>query len=397
MTDPNGVAPAPASNPTRRRAFRVLGLVVVVCAIGWGVYNFVFTRDSVSTDDAYVSGDVIQVTSEIPGTVIALHVDDTQTVTAGQPLLELDPADAKIAMASAQAGLAQAVRRVKSLQAQADQLRAQVDARQADVLRAADDAQRRAKLIATGAVSREDFAHAQDVSAVQVAALAAARAQLEETIAELGTTSIATNPDVLTAAARLKNAALGLRRTQILAPADGVIAKRGVQIGQHVDSGTPLLALVPLQNVWIDANFKEVQLQDMRIGQRVKIRTDLYGGKVVYDGKVAGISAGSGNAFALLPAQNATGNWIKIVQRLPVRILIDREQLKKNPLRIGLSADVDVDVGDKSGPLIATEVRGEPFPAKPSDGNDPAIDLLIAKIIADNGGGSPEIAAAKTP
>jgi membrane fusion protein (multidrug efflux system) len=396
MTDTKGVEPAPASNPARRNAFRALGLLVVVCAVGWGVYHVMFARDIVATDDAYVSGDVIQVTSEIPGTVIALHVDDTQTVTAGQPLLELDPADAKIAMASAEAGLAQAVRRVKSLQAQADQLRAQVEARQADLIRAEDDAQRRAKLIATGAVSREDFAHARDVSAVQAAALAGARAQLEETLAELGTTSIATNPDVLTAAARLKNAAIGLRRTRITAPADGIVAKRGVQIGQRVDSGTPLLALVPLKNVWIDANFKEVQLQDMRIGQPVKVHTDLYGGKVVFDGKVAGISAGSGNAFALLPAQNATGNWIKIVQRLPVRILIDGEQLKRNPLRIGLSAEADVDVSDKSGPLIAAEVRNQPFPAKQSDGDDPAIDALIAKIIADNSG-APAMAAAKGP
>jgi membrane fusion protein (multidrug efflux system) len=386
MTDTPSAAPATAKTSTRRKpALLALGTLVVLAGIGWLVYDFVLNANIVSTNDAYVSGDVVQITSEVNGTVIGLHADDTQAVKLGQSLIELDPADATIAIASAEAGLAQAVRNVNALLAQADQWRAQIAARQADANRAQDDAKRRGALIATGAVSREDFAHAQDSSAAQVAALAAARAQLDQTLAQVGTTSVASHPDVLSAAAKLRNAALALHRTRITAPIDGVVARRSVQVGQRVESGTPLMAVVPLEDVWIDANFKEVQLQHMRVGQPVTVSTDIYGGKVTYHGKVAGLAAGSGNAFALLPAQNATGNWIKIVQRVPVRILLDPAELKAHPLRVGLSTTVDVDVSDDSGSQIADKVRNQPFPAQPSDGKDPAIDALIAKIIAENG------------
>ncbi len=367
-----------------------LGAVVVVAGIGWAAYDLIFTRNLVSTDDAYVSGDVVQVTSEVPGTVIALHADDTQAVKRGDGLIELDPADAAIAMRSAEAGLAQAVRNVKAQQAQADQLRAQINARRGRRLkRAEDDTRRRAALIATGAVSREDFSHAQDTTTSQTAALAAARAQLEQTLAQIGNTPVAACTPmraVLRAAAKLRNAALALHRTRIMAPIDGEVARRNVKVGQRVEAGTPLMAVVPLEDVWIDANFKEVQLQRMRVGQPVTVTTDIYGGKVSYHGKVAGLSAGSGNAFALLPPQNATGNWIKIVQRVPVRILLDPRELKANPLRIGLSTTVYIDVSDSSGAQIAGKVRNQPFPSEPSDAADPAVDALIAKIIAENGG-----------
>jgi membrane fusion protein (multidrug efflux system) len=386
---------APGAKRARKRAFIILALVVVAAGGAWAVNNFLLTANTESTDDAYVGGDVVQVTSELPGAVLAIHADDTETVKTGQTLIDLDPADAEVAMESAKAGLAQSVREVRALLAQADQLRAQVAGREADLKRAQDDSRRRAALIATGAVSKEDFAHAQDVTAVQEAALAAARAQLDETVARIGATPIARQPDVLTAAAKLRNAALALRRTTIVAPTDGIVARRTAQVGQHVEAGSPLMAVVPLADVWIDANFKEVQLQRMRVGQPAIVHADIYGSHVAYRAKVAGIAAGSGNAFALLPAQNATGNWIKIVQRLPVRILIEPGDLAANPLRIGLSAAVDVDVTDTSGPLIATDVRNQPFPAKRSNGDDPAIDTLIAKIIADNGG-APELASAGT-
>ncbi len=391
MTDIAQAAPAKAS-PSRRPALLALVAVVVIAGLGWAAYDFFLERNIVSTNDAYVSGDVVQVTSEVPGTVIALHADDTQAVTQGQNLIELDPADAAIAMQSAEAGLAQAVRNVKALLAQADQERATIAAREADVRKADDDAKRRGALIATGAVSKEDFAHAQDSSSSQTASLAAARAQLEQTLAQIGNTPVATHPDVLTAAAKLRNAALALHRTRILAPIEGEVARRSVQVGQRVESGTPLMAVVPLQDVWVDANFKEVQLQRMRVGQPVKVVADIYGGKVEYHGTVAGVAAGSGSAFALLPAQNATGNWIKIVQRLPVRILLDPQELKANPLRVGLSTTVDVDVSDSSGSQTAGKVRNQPFPAQPSDGADPAVDALIAKIIAENGG-APQMAS----
>ena len=381
------VAPSTSERQTtRRRGLVALAAVVVIAGLGWAVYYFAFAAGRVSTDDAYVGGDVVQVTSETPGTVIGLHADDTQSVRAGQPLLEFDPADAKVGMASAEAGLAQAVRRVRALFAQADQLQAQIVAREADLKRAEDDLKRRAGLIATGAVSREDFAHAQDTTSAQRADLAAARAQLEVTTAQIGGTPIAQNPDVLAAAARVHDAALALHRTSIVAPVDGVVAKRAVQIGQRVGPGSALMAVVPLADVWIDANFKEVQLARMRVGQPVTVEVDLYGGKVTYHGKVAGLSAGSGNAFSLLPPQNATGNWIKIVQRLPVRILLDPSELQAHPLRIGLSAVVTVDVEDQSGPVVSTSVRNQPFPVKASVGDDPAIDALIARIIAANGG-----------
>jgi membrane fusion protein (multidrug efflux system) len=386
---------APGAKRARKRAFIILALVVVAAGGAWAVNNFLLTANTESTDDAYVGGDVVQVTSELPGAVLAIHADDTETVKTGQTLIDLDPADAEVAMESAKAGLAQSVREVRALLAQADQLRAQVAGREADLKRAQDDSRRRAALIATGAVSKEDFAHAQDVTAVQEAALAAARAQLDETVARIGATPIARQPDVLTAAAKLRNAALALRRTTIVAPTDGIVARRTAQVGQHVEAGSPLMAVVPLADVWIDANFKEDQLQRMRVGQPAIVHADIYGSHVAYRAKVAGIAAGSGNAFALLPAQNATGNWIKIVQRLPVRILIEPGDLAANPLRIGLSAAVDVDVTDTSGPLIATDVRNQPFPAKRSNGDDPAIDTLIAKIIADNGG-APELASAGT-
>ena len=392
MTDaPTNGAPAntkTAQGSNRRPALLILAAVVVIGGVGWFGYDFLFNRNIVSTDDAYVSGDVVQITSKINGTVIALHADDTQAVKAGTAIIELDPAEAAIAMASAQAGLAQAVRNVKALQAQADQLRAQITAKQADVNRTADDAKRRGALIASGAVSREDYSRAQDISAAQVADLVSAQAQLDQVLAQLGTTPVASHPDVLTAAAKLRSAALSMRRTRIDAPIDGQVAKRNVQLGQHVESGTPLMAIVPLENVWIDANFKEVQLQHMRVGQPVTVSTDIYGGKVTYHGTVAGLAAGSGNAFSLLPPQNATGNWIKIVQRVPVRILLDPKELKANPLRVGLSTTVDIDVSDISGPQVGDKVRNQPFPSLISDGDDPGVGALIDKIISENGGSS---------
>jgi membrane fusion protein (multidrug efflux system) len=384
---------AVARNGARRRGLLALAALVIVAGLGWAAYRFVFAVGIVSTDDAYVSGDVVQITSEVPGTVIALHADDTQAVKAGQPLLELDPADAQIAMSSAEAGLAQAVRHVRALYAQADQLRAQIAQRESDLNRAEDDSKRRAALIKSGAVSREDFAHAQDTTSAQTAALQAARAELEATLAEIGGTPIATNPEVLAAATHVRDAALSLRRTRLVAPVDGVVAKRTVQVGQRLGAGSPLMAVVPLSDVWVDANFKEVQLARMRVGQPVEIRADMYGGGVTYHGKVAGLSAGSGNAFSLLPPQNATGNWIKIVQRLPVRVLLDPQEIKEHPLRIGLSVVVDIDVEDQSGPLVSSDVRGQPFPSKRSDGDDPSVGELIQKIIADNGG-SAELASA---
>jgi len=364
----------------------VLGVLLVVGGLGYFVYWLVDARYFESTDDAYVSGDVVQITSEVAGTVIGLHVDDTQRVSAGQPLLELDPADAKIAEANAEADLARAVRNVRGLFAQGRQLRAQIDVRQ-QALRTADaDLARRASLSDDGAISAEELSHARDNVISSRAAVAAALDQLSQTVAQVDGTTIADHPQVLAAAAAVRNAALALHRARLVAPVGGVVAKRSVQVGQRVAAGAPLLAVVPLDDVWVDANFKEVQLARMRTGQPVIVHTDIYGDDIAFHGRVAGLAAGSGNAFALLPAQNASGNWIKIVQRVPVRILLDPHELESHPLRVGLSAAVRVDLHDTSGPAMATAVRNTPQPSQPSAGDDPSIDARIAAIIAENAG-----------
>jgi membrane fusion protein, multidrug efflux system len=376
----------PAPSRKRRAGLWSLCAVVVLCGAGYLAYWFLDGRYFESTDDSYVNGDVVQVTSEVPGTVLALNADDTQLVRAGQTLLELDPADAKIAAANAEADLARAVRQVRGLFAQGSELRAQIEQREQSARTADDDLKRRGGLIADGAISAEELSHARDAVTSTRANVAAARQQLSQTIAQIDGTTIADHPQVLAAAAAVRNAALALHRTELVSPVSGVIAKRSVQVGERVAAGTPLLAVVPLDAVWVDANFKEVQLERMRTGQPVSVRADLYGRDVTYHGHVVGIAAGSGNAFALLPSQNASGNWIKIVQRVPVRILLDADELKAHPLRVGLSTSVRVDLHDTSGPLVTTAVRNVPQPRQASAGGDPGVDARIATIIADNAG-----------
>jgi membrane fusion protein, multidrug efflux system len=385
-------APAPASPPsaaspaagTRRRNLKLLAAVVAIFAVGYASYWYLYARHFESTDDCYVNGDVVQITTEIPGTVIQLHADDTQSVARGQTLLELDPADAEVAASNAEANLGRAVRAVRALFAQADQLRAEIRDREVQLRQAEQDHERRTGLLSAGAISSEELEHTQDRITEVRASLTAARQQLNETTAQIDRTTIPTHPQVLAAVAAVRDAWLALRRTRVTAPVAGVIAHRSVQVGQRVAAGTPLMGVVPLAAVWVDANFKEVQLRDMRVGQPVMLRADMYGGKVVYHGKLVGLSAGSGTAFALLPAQNASGNWIKIVQRLPVRIELDPDELSAHPLRIGLSVTADVDIRDTSGPLVSEQVRRIPIPSQASLANDPQEEARIAEIIRDN-------------
>ena len=382
-----GQAAAPAHTVSkRRRGLLALGVVAVLGAVTYGVYWFLYARHYESTDDAYVDGDLVQITSEVPGTVMSLSADDTQGVRRDQTLLELDPADARIAMSNAEAGLARAVREVRTLFATAEQLRAQITDREIELKRAQEDYHRRSNLLQDGAVSSEELSHTQDTIAQIRATLTEAREQLKATTAKIDGTTVETHPQVLAAEAAVRDAALALRRTRIFAPVSGVIARRSVQVGQRVAPGTALMAVVPLDDVWIDANFKEVQLENMRVGQPVKVRADLYGRSVTYHGRLVGLSAGSGSAFALLPAQNASGNWIKIVQRVPVRVALDPQQLKAHPLRVGLSTTVTVDVQDTSGPLIAAKVRSEPIPAQKSLAADPEVEARIARILTANSG-----------
>jgi membrane fusion protein (multidrug efflux system) len=376
--------PATKVNGTRRRGLFILAAAVALAAVGYATYWLAVGRYYESTDDAYVASDIVQITSEVSGAVLGVHVDDTQTVQRGQVLVELDPADANIAVAAAEAELARTVREVRALYARADQLRAQIAERQTELKKSQSDYARRQALVADGAVSGEELAHAQDTIDQTRAALQAAQRQLDATLAQIEGTTIEDHPNVLAAAARLRDAALALRRTTIRSPVTGTVAKRSVQVGQHVSPGSPLLAVVPLDDVWVDANFKERQLKNVRVGQPVTVHADIYGKDVEYTGTVAGLAAGSGSAFALLPPQNASGNWIKIVQRVPVRITLDPEQLKKNPLRVGLSMHAEIQVRDTSGPLVASQVRNTPQPLRQSVGDDPDVEQHIAEIIHRN-------------
>lgn len=370
-TNPAPTATPAEGNPKRKKALTALAAIVVISAVGWSVYEYMVARHYESTDNAYVQGNVILITPQIGGTVTAIMADDTDFVKAGQPLVQLDPADAGIALDQAKAGLAQAVRQVRTMFANNGALAAQVTLREADVkrvssdvLRAQNDLQRRQSLVGNGAVSLEELSHAQtrlvetqsQVAAAQAGVLTA-REQLASNQTLTEGTTIEEHPTVMIAAAKMREAYLATQRAALLAPVDGYVAKRIVQLGQRVAAGTPMMSIIPLRNVWVDANFKEVQLRDIRIGQPVKLVADLYGKKIEYKGLVAGLGAGTGAAFALLPAQNATGNWIKVVQRVPVRITLDAEQLQANPLRVGLSMVAEVNITQTDGKRLANEPR----------------------------------------
>jgi membrane fusion protein, multidrug efflux system len=358
--------------------------VFAVAAIGYGVYWALVARYQVYTDDAYVGGNVVQVTPQVAGTAIAIGADNTDAVKAGQVLVELDPADALVALDEAEAQLAKTVRQVRNLFATSAQLQANVRMREADLAKARQDAARRAGLSASGAVSGEELNHAGDALKSAQAALAAARSQASANSALVDQTTVENHPDVRNAAARVREAYLAYSRTRLPAPVAGLITQRVVQLGQRVSPGAPLMAVVPLDQVWVNANFTEPQLAGIRIGQPVKLTADFYGGKVKYDGKVVGMDAGTGGAFALLPAQNATGNWIKIVQRVPVRVAIEPAQLAAHPLRIGLSMQATVDIHNTNGAMIAASRAAPAYATPVFDTDKRDSDELIVKIVRAN-------------
>jgi membrane fusion protein (multidrug efflux system) len=375
----------PANNGKRKRMMTLLVIVILIAAVAYGLYYFLIARFHEDTDDAYVSGNVVQITPQVTGTVIAVNADDTQVVKAGDPLVVLDPADARVALEQAEANLAQTVRQVRGLFADDNQYKAQVALRQSDLSRAQDDLKRRLTVAQTGAVSQEEISHARDAVKSAQAAVDAAQQQLESNRALTANTTIANHPNVQAAAAKVRDAYLNHARNVLPAPVTGYVAKRSVQVGQRVSPGTPLMAIVPLHDVWVDANFKEVQLKHMRIGQPVELTADVYGSSVPYHGKVIGFSAGTGSAFSLLPAQNATGNWIKVVQRLPVRIALDPQELDKNPLRIGLSMQADVNIKDASGGQLG-QASTTAYQTNVFDKYGDEADAEIARIIAENAG-----------
>jgi membrane fusion protein (multidrug efflux system) len=374
-----------APNRQRRFWFLVLGAVVLGVALIYGIYWLVYARYFESTDDAYVGGNVVTITSKENATVLALHADNTQTVRQGQLLVEFDPAVATVNLQAAQANLARVVRSVRAQFSKSDSGAAQLSQAKVALAQAEDDYARRQKAYDTQSVSGEELAHARDAVAAARAAVTAAQGSLQQTNAAIEGADIAHNPDVMAAEAQLRAAAIVFGHMRVIAPLDGVIAQRTVQAGQQVAAGTPLMAVVPLSNVWIDANFKEVQLARMRVGQPVTVKADIYGGSVTYHGNIEGVGAGSGSAFALLPPQNASGNWIKIVQRVPVRIALDPKEVAAHPLRVGLSVAVSADVRDQSGPVITQTVGPGTTRANTGEDSGPVADAMIARILKENG------------
>ncbi|KWW39333.1 HlyD family efflux transporter periplasmic adaptor subunit [Cupriavidus sp. Met-2] len=387
--------PNPTDNPkaasgaprTRKRLLALLGLGALVAAAGYGAYYYSVARFHEDTDDAYVNGNLVQLTPQVSGTVVAVNADDTEIVSAGDTIVTLDPADARIALANAEAALGQTVRQVSALYVNNNTLAATVQQRQVDLSRARDDLRRRTEASESGAVAAEDVAHARDTVKAAEAALETAKQQLASNHALTDQASVADHPSVQAAATRVRDAYLANARNTLPAPVTGYVARRSVQVGQRVAPGNPLMAIVPLDGVWVDANFKEVQLKHIRIGQPVELHADLYGGKVTYHGKVVGFSAGTGSAFSALPAQNATGNWIKVVQRLPVRIALDPVELRAHPLQVGLSMQVDVETRERGGELspakgtstpIRTAYRTDVFERYGAEA-DSEIDRIIAR------------------
>ena len=396
----------------RRRALFVAALVAILMAGAWAAYWALYARHHVTTDNAYVQGNLVQITPQVSGTVLAIHADDTDRVEAGQTLVRLDSADGRVALEQAAAALAQTVREVRTLFVNNASLSANIVLREAeagkaqhDLQRTEDDLHRRQQAIDGGAVSMEELRHAQAAVAAAQSALAAtqaavtaAREQLAANRAQTVGTDIAHHPRVLRAAAQMHEAYLAYKRVELLAPVSGHVAKRNVQLGQRVQAGAPLMTIIPLDKLWVDANFKEAQLRGMRIGQPARLVADIYGGKVEYEGRIAGLGAGTGAAFALLPAQNATGNWIKVVQRVPVRIVLDPKQIAEHPLRVGLSMEVDVDIGDQSGkplaeaPRVGTVAETTVFDTVARDS-----DAEVARVIAENIGATPAADAPAAP
>jgi membrane fusion protein, multidrug efflux system len=382
--DKAGVKP-----PNGRRALllSLLAGLFLAVGIGYAIYWALVARYAETTDDAYVGGNLVQITPQVSGTVLAIGADDTDYVKAGQTLIELDQADSRVALDQAEAALAHSVRQVRNLMATSGGIEANVALRAAELARTRADLARRAPLAASGAIPAEELQHARDAVTSGQAALDAAEQQLAAHRTLVDRTTVETHPDVQSAAARLREAYLAYARTALPAPVSGIVAKRSVQVGQRVGPGTPLMAVIPLDQVWVDANFKERQLLNLRPGQAVKLFADIYGSAVEFHGRVAGFGAGTGGAFALLPPQNATGNWIKVVQRVPVRIALDPAELAQHPLQLGLSMQVEVDTHERPGGLRTKDARTTPaYQTKAYASLTELADQRVAAIISANGG-----------
>ena len=382
-------SPQPSASKKRKRksVLIVLALIFVLIGIAWGVYWFLVLRHFQETDDAYVAGNQVQVMAQVSGSVNKVWFEDTDFVKKGDVLGSLDKTDAEQAFEKAQTALATSVRQTHQLMINGKQYQASITLQQTALAQAEADLKRREPLGAANLIGREELQHARDAVATAKAQLDVAIQQYNANQAMILNTSLENQPAVQQSAAELRDAWLALQRTEIRSPMDGFVSRRSVQVGSQISTSTPLLAVVPATNLWVDANFKETQLAGVRIGQPATVVADIYGDEVVYQGKVVGLDMGTGSAFSLLPAQNATGNWIKVVQRLPVRIELNQDDIARHPLRIGLSTLVKIDTTNKEGSALATSARQQAAYSS----NALAIDLapvnqLITDIVRANAG-----------
>ncbi|MFC0229122.1 multidrug efflux MFS transporter periplasmic adaptor subunit EmrA [Serratia aquatilis] len=382
-------APQQPTGKKKQRKFWLLLLTVIFIVIGiaYLTYWFLVLRHHQETDNAYVSGNQVQIMAQVSGSVNSVTFDDTDFVRKGDVLLTLDPTDTEQAFERAKTALANSVRQTHQLVINGKQYQANIALRKSDLSKAENDLKRRVVLGNAGAIGREELQHAQDAVDNAKAALEVAVQQYNANQAMVLNTPLEEQPAILQAAAQMRDAWLALQRTRIVSPITGFVSRRSVQVGAQISPGMPLMAVVPADHVWIDANFKETQIANMRIGQPATVITDVYGSDVVFTGKVAGIDMGTGSVFSLLPAQNATGNWIKVVQRLPVRIELDPQQVAEHPLRIGLSTRVTIDTANLEGLVLANVVREKPLYETSALALDLApVNQMIADVIHANAG-----------
>ena len=375
-------------NPGKRKTVLIaITAAFVLAGLGWAAYyNLVLSKEEV-TDNAYVGGNLVTLSAQVTGNVDEIRADETQMVKAGAPLITLNAIDADLALRQAEARLGTVVRQERERYSSVAQYDAVIEQRRLALATAQGNLSRRAPLAADHTISGEDLAHAKQAVDDAKAALTVAQRQAESAKAGVQGVDLASHPAVLSAKGDVVQAWLAVRRNAVIAPVSGYVAKRSVQLGSHVTPGTPLMSIVPLDQLWVDANFKESELRNIRIGQAATIETDLYGSKVVYHGKVLGMSAGTGSAFSLLPAQNATGNWIKVVQRVPVRITLDPKELAAHPLRIGLSTTVTVDTSHAEGatldqPMVASALYATRALSQPVGDAEKIADTIIAQNLA---------------
>ncbi|MGC4028307.1 MAG: HlyD family efflux transporter periplasmic adaptor subunit [Steroidobacteraceae bacterium] len=388
-TDISNPSAPPAANGNRRRILVIIAVIFLVLGAAWLLLDRLVLSQRESTDDAYVAGNQVRISSQLGGTVVEVLAGNTSRVEAGQVLVKLDPTDAQQALDRASAALAQAVRQVRANVQSADQFDALIKVRRLELTRAEADLSLREPLLAERAVADEEVRHAREAVALAQAQLSQAQRQAAASRALVDATTVADNPAVLAQRAAYRDAWIAVHRTAIVAPVAGYVAQRSVQLGQRIAPGEPLMTVIPLQDVWLDANFKESQLRNLRIGQPVRITSDQYGRSVVYHGQVVGLQAGTGAAFSLLPPQNASGNWIKVVQRVPVKIALDRDEVAANPLRIGLSMDAVVDTHERGGPVLAAEPASDVQEITAAYAADlAAADAAATEIVQRNSGGA---------